>query len=90
MSWYRDHVDATWVKLLSEGTVDSETTKVVFIFFKNLLEGLAMFTGVVVVSRLGSLVGSMLYILTGISILAPVAFSVIVLLIDLSLSHLDR
>ena len=68
------------------GTVDSETTRKVYIYFENLLHALALYSGVVVVARLASLVGILLYILTGMSILAPLVYSVIILLLDLYIS----
>ena len=66
--------------------MDSETSRKVYIYFENLLHALALYTGVVVVGRLGSLVGILLYILTGMSILAPLVYSVIILLLDLYIS----
>ena len=53
---------------------------------ENLFRGVAMYTGVVVVGRLAGLLGLLLYVLIGMSALAPIVFSVIVLLLDLNLS----
>ena len=53
---------------------------------QNLFAGLAMYSGVVVVGRLAGLVGLLLYVLTGMAILAPIVFSVTILLLDLQLS----
>ena len=49
-----------------------------------------MYSGVVVVGRLAGLVGLLLYVLTGMAILAPVVFSVTILLLDLQLSSSVR
>jgi len=86
LAWYRRHIDVHWFYLFTCGTVDSETSRKVYIYFENLLHALALYTGVVVVGRLGSLVGILLYILTGMSILAPLVYSVIILLLDLHIS----
>ena len=68
---------------LTCGTVDSETSRKVFVYFENLSHGLAVYSGLVTVARLGSLVGPLLYLLLGMGLLAPLVYSVIVLLLDL-------
>ena len=45
-----------------------------------------MYSGVVVVARLAGLLGLLLYVLIGMAVLAPLVFSVTVLLLDLNLS----
>lgn len=45
-----------------------------------------MYSGVVVVGRLAGLLGLLLYVLVGMAALAPIVFSVTVLLLDLNLS----
>ena len=90
LAWYKSHIDSHWVYLLTSGTVDSQTSKVVFIYFENLLEALAMYSGVVVVGRLASLVGPLLYILGGVGVLAPLVYSVTILLLDLYISPSNR
>ena len=55
----------------------------VFVYFENLSHGLSVYSGLVVVARLGSLVGPLLYLLLGMAVLAPLVYSVIVLLLDL-------
>ena len=76
--------------LLTSGTVDSQTSKVVFIYFENLLEALAMYSGVVMVGRLAGLVGPLLYILCGVGVLVPLVYSVTILLLDLYISPTNR
>ena len=52
----------------------------------NLFHGVAVYSGVVIVCKLAGLVGLLLYVLTGMAVLAPLVFSVTVLLLDLNLS----
>ena len=54
---------------------------------ENLFRGVAMYSGVVVVGRLAGLLGLLLYVLLGMAALAPIVFSVTVLLLDLNLTH---
>ena len=51
----------------------------------NLFHGVAVYTGVVMVCKLAGLVGLLLYVLTGMAVLAPIVFSITVLLLDLNL-----
>lgn len=90
LAWYSQHIDANWVLHLTAGTVDSETTSKVFHFVENLFHALAIYTGVLVVGRLAGVVGTLLWILCGMSILAPLVFAIIILLLDLSLNYEDR
>jgi len=83
-------VDTNWVFHLTSGSVDSETTRKVFHFVENFFHAVAIYTGVVVVGRLAGVVGTLLWILCGMSILAPLVFAVIILLLDLSLNSEDR
>jgi len=83
LSWYRRHIDQNWVFGLSCGNVDSETALKVYMYFENLVHCLAMYSGLVIICRLASLVGSLLYILMGMSVLIPVVFSTILLLLDM-------
>ena len=53
---------------------------------ENLFRGVAMYSGVVVVGRLAGLLGLLLYVLLGMAALAPIVFSVTVLLLDLNLN----
>jgi len=86
LAWYIIHIDSHWVFHFDKGNVDSETSKKVYHCIQNLFAGLAMYSGVVVVGRLAGLVGLLLYVLTGMAILAPIVFSVTILLLDLQLS----
>lgn len=52
----------------------------------NLFHGVAVYSGVVIVCKLAGLVGLLLYVLTGMAVLAPIVFAVTVLLLDLNLS----
>jgi len=90
LAWYSRHIDANWVLHLTLGTVDSETTRKVFHFVENLFHALAIYTGMAVVGRLAGVVGTLLWILCGMSILAPLVFAIIILLLDLSLNAEDR
>jgi len=90
LAWYSRHIDANWVLHLTSGTVDSETTRKVFHFVENLFHALAVYTGMAVVGRLAGVVGTLLWILCGMSILAPLVFAIIILLLDLSLNPEDR
>jgi len=90
LSWYSRHVDANWVFHLTSGSVDSETTRKVFHFVENFFHALAIYTGMAVVGRLAGVVGTLLWILCGMSILAPLVFAIIILLLDLSLNNEDR
>jgi len=83
LSWYRRHLDQNWVFMLSCGNVDSETALKVYMYFENLVHCLAMYSGLVIICRLASLVGSLLYILMGMSVLIPMVFSTILLLLDM-------
>ena len=83
LAWYGRHIDPNFVYHLTCGTVDSETSRKVFVYFENLSHGLAVYSGLVTVARLGSLVGPLLYLLLGMGLLAPLVYSVIVLLLDL-------
>jgi len=83
LSWYRRHLDQNWVFMLSCGNVDSETALKVYMYFENLVHCLAMYSGLVIICRLASLVGSLLYILMGMSVLIPLVFSTILLLLDM-------
>ena len=58
----------------------------IYICMVNLFHGVAVYSGVVIVCKLAGLVGLLLYVLTGMAVLAPIAFSVTVLLLDLNLS----
>ena len=84
------HVDANWVFLLTSGSVDSETSRKVYHFVQNLFHGLSMYTSVVIVGRLAGVVGPLLWILCGMSLLAPIVFALVLLLVDLTLSYDDR
>eukprot|EP00092_Neocalanus_flemingeri_P012514 GFUD01013487.1.p1 GENE.GFUD01013487.1~~GFUD01013487.1.p1 ORF type:complete len:408 (-),score=77.54 GFUD01013487.1:428-1651(-) len=90
LAWYSRHIDANWVLHLTSGTVDSETTRKVFNFVENLFHALAIYTGMAVVGRLAGVVGTLLWIFCGMSILAPLVFAIIILLLDLSLNAEDR
>jgi len=90
LSWYSRHIDANWVFHLTSGSVDSETTRKVFHFVENFFHALAIYTGMAVVGRLAGVVGTLLWILCGMSILAPLVFAIIILLLDLSLNNEDR
>ena len=57
---------------------------------ENFFHALAIYTGVAVVGRLAGVVGTLLWILCGMSILAPLVFAIIILLLDLSLNNEDR
>ena len=83
-------MDTNWVFHLTSGSVDSETTRKVFHFVENFFHAVAIYTGMVVVGRLAGVVGTLLWILCGMSILAPLVFAVIILLLDLSLNSEDR
>ena len=90
LAWYGRHIDPNFVYHLTCGTVDSETSRKVFVYFEQLTHGLAVYAGLVTVARLGSLVGPLLYLLLGMGLLAPLVYSVIVLLLDLYISHSVR
>jgi len=90
LAWYRLHIDQHWVYSLTSGTVDSENTRKVFYFMENLFHGLAVYSGLVVVGRLAGIVGTLIWILLGMSILAPVIFAVVILLLDLTLNSTER
>jgi len=90
LAWYSRHIDANWVLHLTSGSVDSETTRKVFHFVENFFHALAIYTGMAVVGRLAGVVGTLLWILCGMSILAPLVFAIIILLLDLSLNYDDR
>jgi hypothetical protein len=57
---------------------------------ENFFHALAIYTGMAVVGRLAGVVGTLLWILCGMSILAPLVFAIIILLLDLSLNNEDR
>ena len=61
-----------------------------FVYFEHLSHGLAVYSGLVIVARLGSLVGPLLYLLLGMGLLAPLVYSVIILLLDLYIGHSSR
>jgi len=90
LAWFSMHVDANFVFLLTSGSVDSETSRKVFHFVKNLFHGLSMYTTVVIVGRLAGVVGPLLWILCGMSLLAPIVFALVLLLVDLTLNYDDR
>jgi hypothetical protein len=90
LAWYHVHVDQHWVLALSLGTPDHETTRKIFQFAENLFHGLAVYSGLVVVGRLGAVVGALLYILSGMAILIPLLFSLIILLLDIYLNAENR
>ena len=45
-----------------------------YVYFEHLLHALAVYSGVVVVARLASLVGTLLHLLAATSILAPLVY----------------
>ena len=45
-----------------------------FVYFEHLSHGLAVYSGLVIVARLGSLVGPLLYLLLGMGLLAPLVY----------------
>jgi len=90
LAWYHLHIDQHWVCSLTRGTPDHETTRKIFQFIENLFHGLAVYSGLVVVGRLGAVVGALLYILGGMAVLIPVLFSIIILLLDIYLNAATR
>jgi len=90
LSWYHLHIDQHWVYSLTLGTPDHETTRKIFQFAENVFHGLAVYSGLVVVGRLGAVVGILLYILGGMAILVPLLFSIIILLLDIYLNAASR
>ena len=52
----------------------------------NLFHGVAVYSGVVIVCKLAGLVGLLLYVLTGMALLAPIVFSITVLLTPAAVS----
>jgi hypothetical protein len=90
LAWYHLHIDQHWVCSLTRGTPDHETTRKIFQFIENLFHGLAVYSGLVLVGRLGAVVGALLYILSGMAVLIPVLFSIIILLLDIYLNAATR
>jgi len=90
LAWYRKHIDPHWVYSLTLGTPDHETTRKIFLFAENLFHGLAVYSGLVIVGRLGAVVGALIYILGGMAILIPLLFSIIILLLDVYLNAANR
>jgi len=90
LAWYHLHIDQHWVCSLTRGTPDHETTRKIFQFIENLFHGLAVYSGLVLVGRLGAVVGALLYILSGMAVLIPLLFSIIILLLDIYLNAASR
>jgi len=90
LAWYIRHIDSNWVLHFNKGNVDSETHRKIYHCLENLFRGVAMYSGVVVVGRLAGLLGLLLYVLLGMAAIAPIVFSVTVLLLDLNLTHSVR
>ena len=69
--------------MLSCATVDSEYARKIYLFFEHMMHAFSMYTGVVVILRLASVVGLSLYIFIGMSIIIPLVFSVTILLLNI-------
>lgn len=86
LAWYILYIDEHWVHSLHTGTVDSEHSRKVYVFFENLFHGVAVYSGVALIGRLEGVVGALLWILMGMSVVAPLLWAIVILLLDLTLS----
>ena len=61
---------------MESGAVDAEHGRKVYRCVENLLHGLAVYSGVGAVARLGGVAGLALWVLAGVGVLAPLVLAV--------------
>eukprot|EP00088_Acartia_fossae_P070918 TRINITY_DN9612_c0_g1_i7.p1 TRINITY_DN9612_c0_g1~~TRINITY_DN9612_c0_g1_i7.p1 ORF type:complete len:399 (-),score=30.12 TRINITY_DN9612_c0_g1_i7:207-1403(-) len=90
LAWYHSSVDAHFVKFLKCAQVDCLHRSKIYKFCENLFHGLAVYTGVVLVAKLEGLTGFLVWILYAMCGLAPLIYSLVILLLDFSLTLQER